>query len=70
MLAPDRRTRIDLFKSTTSDQNGRFQFTDLAPGDYKVFAWDDVERYQWFDPEFVKDYEKQGGKASWRPRER
>ncbi len=30
------------------------------PGEYKLFAWDDVEQYDWFDPEFLKDFEARG----------
>ncbi len=32
----------------------------LWPGEYKLFAWDDVEQYDWFDPEFLKDFEARG----------
>ena len=63
LLAPDRRSRADLFKSVTSDQNGHYEFAAIAPGDYKLFAWEDVEPEAWNDPEFLKDYEKQGEKV-------
>ena len=58
LLAPDRRSRADLFKSTTSDQNGHYEFTAIAPGDYKLFAWEEVEPEAWEDSDFLKDYEK------------
>lgn len=70
LLAPDRRSRADLFKTTTSDQNGRFEFNAISPGDYKVFAWEDVEPEIWHDPEFLKHYERQGEKASLEARSR
>ena len=70
LLAPDRRSRQDLFKSTTSDQNGHYEFTDVTPGDYKLFAWDDVEPEAWNDPDFLKDYEKQGEKETLEPKAR
>jgi hypothetical protein len=62
LLAPDRRSREDLFKSVTSDQNGHYEFAAIAPGNYKLFAWDDVEPKAWSDPDFLKDYEKLGEK--------
>jgi hypothetical protein len=63
LLAPDRRSRADLFKSVTSDQNGRYEFAASAPGDYMLFAWEDVEPEAWNDPDFLKEYEKQGEKV-------
>jgi len=70
LLAPDQRLRADLFKSTTSDQNGHYEFAAIAPGDYKLFAWEDVEPDAWNDPDFLGDYEKQGEKMALEPKER
>jgi hypothetical protein len=46
------------FLVTTED--GRFQFTELPPGDYDAFAWSGVERGRWQDPDFMRDFEDQG----------
>jgi hypothetical protein len=54
------RARNDLFKTATTDQTGHFEFTSVTPGEYKVFAWDDVEPGIWNDPEFLKEHEKKG----------
>ena len=67
LLAPDRRSRADLFKSTTSDQNGHYEFAVIAPGNYKLFAWEDVEPEAWEDSDFLKDYEKLGEKVVLEP---
>jgi hypothetical protein len=67
LLAPDRRSRADLFKSTTSDQNGHYEFAAIAPGNYKLFAWEDVEPEAWEDSDFLKDYEKLGEKVALDP---
>ena len=67
LLAPDRRSRADLFESTTSDQNGHYEFAAIAPGNYQLFAWEDVEPKAWEDPDFLKDYEKQGEKMVLEP---
>ena len=70
VLAPAQRTRMDLFKTTTSDQNGHYELGSISPGDYKLFAWDDVEPGAWNDPDFLKDYEKQGEKIALEPKAR
>jgi len=59
VLVPEasRRTRTYLFQQTESDQYGRFTIEGITPGDYKVFAWDDVEPGIWWDPDFLKKYE-------------
>ena len=41
----------------TADDNGVFQFTNLAPGKYQLFAWEEVDEDLWQDPEFRKKYE-------------
>jgi 5-hydroxyisourate hydrolase-like protein (transthyretin family) len=59
VLIPDKaRHRIELFKTATTNQNGRFTFANLPPGDYKLYAWEAVELYRWFDPEFLKAFDQ------------
>ena len=67
LLAPDRRSRADLFKSTTSDQNGHYEFAVIAPGNYKLLASEDVEPGAWEDSDFLKHYEKLGEKVVLEP---
>ena len=57
---PRFRSRSDLFQTATTDQYGHFEFARVPPGEYKVFAWDDVEPGIWNDPDFLKEYEKRG----------
>jgi hypothetical protein len=45
---------------TTSDASGRFEFENVAPGNYKVFAWATVDRAAWHDPEFMRNVESFG----------
>jgi hypothetical protein len=54
------RSRHDLYQQTETDQYGRFQLKAIAPGDYQLFAWDDVEPEIWFDPDFMKEIERRG----------
>jgi hypothetical protein len=70
LLAPEKRSRADLFRTATSDQNGHYEFALVAPGEYKLFAWEDVELGAWNDPDFLKDYENQGEKTVLEPRAR
>jgi hypothetical protein len=67
LLAPDKRSRADLLRSASSDQNGHYEFAAVAPGNYKLFAWEDVEPHAWNDPDFLKEYEKQGEKIALDP---
>jgi hypothetical protein len=62
VLVPDlnHRQESDLFKDVTTDQNGHFTLRGIRPGDYKLFAWDDVEPGIWWDPEFLSHYETKG----------
>jgi protocatechuate 3,4-dioxygenase beta subunit len=61
-LVPDdpRRERLMLFKTTVTDTTGHFSITGVAPGEYKLFAWEQIEEGAYQDPEFLKPYENQG----------
>jgi len=54
------RRRVDRYGKTVSDQTGRFSLRTLRPGEYTLFAWENVEGEEYFDPEFLKSYEGQG----------
>jgi hypothetical protein len=56
----DRRERPDLFKTAATDQFGRFTIRGIAPGNYKAFAWEDIEPYVFFDPAFLQRFEALG----------
>jgi protocatechuate 3,4-dioxygenase beta subunit len=64
VAVPDiaRRTTQRLFKSQTTDQYGKFDVHGLAPGTYKLFAWDGAESNAWEDDDFLKPFEDQGTK--------
>jgi len=57
---PSLRTRPDRFYQASTDQNGRYGLKNAAPGNYKIFAWDDVEPGVWFDPDYLREIEAQG----------
>lgn len=56
---PSLRARREQFHKTISDQNGRFSLHAIAPGQYTLFAWDNVDGDAYYDPEFLKNYEQQ-----------
>jgi len=61
VLVPDRlRNRTDLFKTATSGANGRFSMRGITPGDYKLFAWEDIEPFSYFDSDVVRPFEALG----------
>jgi hypothetical protein len=55
-----RRERADLYKQATTSLSGQFRMSGIAPGDYKVFAWEDVPNSAWQHPDFMKTYETRG----------
>jgi hypothetical protein len=62
VLVPDadRRSRIDLFRTGSTDATGRLRIDGVPPGTYKAFAWENVEPGAWQDPEFLRRYEERG----------
>jgi hypothetical protein len=59
LLVPDaaRGSRTDLYRAATADNDGRFRFASVPPGDYAVLAWEDIEPRSWEDPDFLMRYE-------------
>lgn len=62
VLVPNepRRARFDLYRTATSDAAGRAHIEGIPPGNYRLFAWDNVIANQWQDPEFMKAHEARG----------
>jgi len=63
VLAPElkRRENRTLYADATSDSDGKFSIKGIAPGEYKLFAW---ERTVWLgarqNPAFIAKYEELG----------
>ena len=66
VLVPEQKLREQsgAYKTASSDQNGRFTFKNLDPGDYTLFAWEDVEYGAYMDPNFLKPVEDRGQPVS------
>ena len=63
VLVPKEKERLTIssfYQQTVTDQYGRFTFKNVVPGEYKTYAWDDVEPGSWMDPDFMKPLEEKG----------
>jgi hypothetical protein len=58
--ATARGFRMDMYKSTSTDPDGRFQLQGLPPGEYKVFAWDDIDKNALVDLDYMRQFESLG----------
>ena len=47
-------------QSVETDAAGRFSLAGIAPGDYRLFAWEALEPYAWFDPDVLRPFESMG----------
>ncbi len=54
------RDQKRLFNSVRSRANGKFEFRGVAPGNYILFSWDNIEEHEWDDPEFLKPFKSKG----------
>jgi hypothetical protein len=68
-LLPDpmKEDRNDLYRTTAADQTGQFTIQNIAPGDYKLFAWGDIEPGSNMDPELLKLHESKAEKITIKP---
>jgi hypothetical protein len=60
----DRRDVPHLYRNTTTDQTGRFSLRGLTPGEYRIFAWEQVEPGAYLDPDFLQPFESKGERVS------
>ena len=57
---PPRRGEQQLYKATSTDDNGRFLIQGAAPGNYKLFAWESAEDGAYRNAEFLEPFETRG----------
>jgi hypothetical protein len=62
VLVPEARRRSNsaLYVVGTSDASGRFTLRGIAPGDYKVFAWESIPAFAYQNAAFIAKHEDRG----------
>jgi protocatechuate 3,4-dioxygenase beta subunit len=60
VAVPEERDYAQRYRTGNTDQYGHYVLKALAPGKYKVFAFDDIEWGAQEDPDFMKAYEERG----------
>lgn len=65
-LAPLLR-RYSRFKETTTDQNGEYVIAGVAPGEYKIYAWDQIETGAYQNAEWLRRFALKGRAVAARP---
>jgi hypothetical protein len=58
--AVDRRGRFDLYRTTTTDSFGKASLTNIAPGSYTLFAWQDIEANAWQNGDALRPFQDRG----------
>jgi hypothetical protein len=58
--ANSRRKNFALYRTTTSLRDGTFSLYGIAPGEYKVFAWESVTAGAWENEDFLRRFEDRG----------
>jgi protocatechuate 3,4-dioxygenase beta subunit len=56
----ERRGQQQFYRNTTTDQNGSYVVKNIPPGEYKAFAWEDIDPGAYTDPDFLKPFESKG----------
>lgn len=67
VLVPKEKERLPLsafYQQTATDEHGRFTFKSVNPGEYKAYAWEDVEAGAWLDRDFMQPLAEKGESVS------
>lgn len=57
LVPKDAKSRTDMSKTGSSDQNGNIKMRGIVPAEYNVFAWEDIEPGAADDEEFRKPFD-------------
>lgn len=64
IVPANRRTNLNLFKTAFTDQFGHFIIRGVAPMDYGVLAWEDLDNGAWENAEFIRNFESRAARVS------
>ena len=59
-LVPQERERLaqpQYYRTAVTDGAGRFNLSNLDPGSYKLYAWQEVEPGAYMDPDYLRPFE-------------
>jgi len=64
VLAPWGKFRhvASFFRVTMSDEKGHFELRGITPGEYRLFAFDDMKPQRWLEPGYLDRFEKEADK--------
>jgi hypothetical protein len=48
------------YRSATADAEGNFSMPGVPPGEYRIFAFEDIERFAWQNTEYMRPYQNRG----------
>jgi uncharacterized protein (DUF2141 family) len=54
------RFRFDRYRTAVTGDDGQFSIRGIAPGDYKLFAWENLEPNAHLNVDFMRPYESMG----------
>ena len=64
LIPLDPKHRTDLSRTRTADQYGNVRIRGIVPGEYKVFAWEDIENGAAEDEDFRRPFDSRGTKVN------
>jgi hypothetical protein len=53
------RFRTD-HKYISTEPDGKFQLQNVPPGDYRIYAWESIEKLDWQESRLMRAYESRG----------
>jgi hypothetical protein len=59
-LIPENRRQLDRYRKAVTDKSGDARLENVAPGTYRLYAWESIEENAWIDPDILDAYEKNG----------
>jgi hypothetical protein len=59
-LVPEERAVSEMYATGTTDQNGDFDLACIRPGNFRLYAWREMEGAAYRNPEFMKDNDASG----------
>jgi protocatechuate 3,4-dioxygenase beta subunit len=67
-LVPEasRRSHVTLFKTARTDDSGHYTIQGISPGDYSLYAFEDIESGAYYNPDFLRPLESSGETVSLR----